>query len=43
MIKNKHATKEERQKELKYYCNKCDFGSFNQILLVRHLEVIKNI
>ena len=40
---NKHATKEERQKEFKYYCDKCDFGCFTQILLDRHLETQKHL
>jgi len=40
---NKHATKEERQKDFPFYCDKCDFGSFNKILLDRHLETQKHI
>ena len=39
----KHATKEERQKEMKFYCEKCDFGCFVQILFDRHLETKKHI
>jgi ribosomal protein L35 len=38
----KHATKEERQKEMKFYCEKCDFGCFVQILFDRHLETKKH-
>jgi ribosomal protein L35 len=40
---NKHAQKEERIKEFPFYCDKCDFGSFNQILLDRHLETEKHL
>ena len=40
---NKHALKEERQQNFPFYCNKCDFGSFNQILLDRHLETEKQL
>lgn len=40
---NKHATKEERLKDFPFYCDKCDFGSFNQILLNRHLETQKHL
>ena len=38
----KHSTKEERQKEMKFYCEKCDFGCFVQILFDRHLETKKH-
>ena len=40
---NNHATKEERQKEFKYYCDKCDFGCFINILFIRHLETQKHL
>ncbi len=30
------------QKEFKFYCKKCDFGCFAEVLLNRHLET-KNI
>ena len=39
----KHSTKEERQKEMKFYCEKCDFGCFVQILFDRHLETKKHL
>jgi KRAB domain-containing zinc finger protein len=26
---NEHASKEEREKNFKYYCNMCDFGTFS--------------
>jgi len=40
---NKHTPKEERQKEFKFYCDKCDFGCFVNILFQRHLETQKHI
>ena len=40
---NNHALKEERQQKFKYYCDKCDFGCFTQILLNRHLETQKHL
>ena len=39
---NNHAIKDERQKEFKFYCEKCDFGCFIQLLFVRHLETLKH-
>ena len=39
----KHATTEERSKEFKFYCDKCDFGTFAEILFTRHLETKKHI
>ena len=38
----KHATIEERSKEFKFYCDKCDFGTFAEILFTRHLETKKH-
>ena len=35
--------KEERQNQMKYYCEKCDFGTNAQILFNRHLETNKHI
>jgi len=40
---NKHASKEERQKEFNFYCDKCDFGCFINILFKRHLETQKHL
>ena len=40
---NKHATKEERVKGFKFYCDKCDFGCFVDILFKRHLETLKHL
>jgi hypothetical protein len=39
---NKHSTKEERQKSFNFYCEKCDFGCFVEILYTRHLETKKH-
>ena len=40
---NKHATKEERQSGFTFYCDKCDFGCFVEVLYTRHLETKKHI
>ncbi len=40
---NKHATKEERQNGFNFYCDKCDFGCFVNILFSRHLETQKHL
>ena len=40
---NKHATTEERKNEFTFYCDKCDFGCFVEILFSRHLETKKHI
>ena len=40
---NKHATKEERKQQFKFYCDKCDFGCFVEVLLNRHLETQKHL
>lgn len=42
-ILTKHSTPERRKKEFKYYCDKCDFGTFTQILFSRHQETKKHI
>ena len=42
-ILTKHSTKEERKKEMKHYCDKCDFGTNVNILFQRHLETQKHI
>jgi hypothetical protein len=39
---NKHATKEERNGFI-FYCEKCDFGCFVEILYSRHLETKKHL
>lgn len=38
----KHSSKEERKIGFKFYCEKCDFGTFAQILFTRHLETKKH-
>lgn len=35
-ILTKHKTKEEREKEFKYYCKRCDYGTFTKSLFDRH-------
>jgi len=40
---NKHATFEERQNGFTFYCDKCDFGCFVEVLYTRHLETKKHI
>ena len=40
---NKHASFEERQIGFNFYCYKCDFGCFVEILYIRHLETKKHI
>jgi hypothetical protein len=40
---NQHSPKEERKKEFKYYCERCDFGTFVEILFTRHTETKKHI
>lgn len=39
----KHLSKEERKLGFKFYCDKCDFGTFGEILFTRHLETKKHI
>ena len=42
-ILTNHSTIEERKQKLKYYCEKCDFGTNAEILFQRHLETQKHI
>ena len=42
-ILTNHSTKEERKKVMKYYCDKCDFGTNVEILFQRHLETQKHL
>ena len=39
----KHSSKEEQKIGFKYYCDKCEFGTFGDILFTRHLETKKHI
>ena len=38
----KHSTPEERKKKFTYYCDKCDFGTYTEILFKRHTETKKH-
>jgi hypothetical protein len=38
-----HSNKEERKREFKYYCEKCDFGTYAEILFTRHYETKKHL
>lgn len=38
-----HSTKEERKTSMKFYCDKCDFGTNAEILFNRHLETQKHL
>ena len=39
---NNHSSIEERKKEFKYYCAKCDFGCFAEICYTRHIDTKKH-
>jgi len=39
---NEHGTKEEREKEFKYYCEYCDIGSFSIDIMERHKNTEKH-
>lgn len=41
-ILTKHSTPKERKEQFKYYCEKCDFGTFTEILFKRHEETKKH-
>jgi hypothetical protein len=36
-ILNNHSTKNERKEKYKYYCDKCDFGTFSKQRYEEHL------
>ena len=38
-----HSNKEERKRDFKYYCEKCDFGTYAEILFTRHCESKKHL
>ena len=42
-ILTKHSGPDKKKKEFTYYCEKCDFGTFTQILFTRHQEAKKHI
>lgn len=35
-VLNKHASLEEREKQFKYYCKLCDFGTFSKDTIEVH-------
>lgn len=42
-ILTKHSVPEKRKEQFKYYCEKCDFGTFTEILFKRHNETKKHL
>jgi len=42
-ILTNHSSKEDRKNQMKYYCDKCDFGTNAEVLFQRHLETKKHI
>ena len=41
-VLNKHGTKDERDKNFKYYCKDCDFGVFIEQLYKLHCNTLKH-
>ena len=41
-VLNEHSTKEEREKEFKYYCKSCDFGTFSKDTYEVHTNTNKH-
>lgn len=41
-ILSKHSTVDEKKKEFKYYCEKCDFGAFAKQLYDKHCNTTKH-
>ena len=39
---NEHGTTKEREKEFKYYCKDCDYGTFSIDLYKDHIETNKH-
>lgn len=39
---NEHASREEREKEFKYYCKYCDFGTYSNDLINTHNKTEKH-
>jgi len=39
---NYHSNKEEREKEFKYYCKYCDYGTFAVSFIEKHNNTIKH-
>ena len=42
-ILNNHSTIEEREKGFKFYCKKCNFGSFTKSCYNKHLDTLNHI
>lgn len=40
---NEHSTIEEREKEFKYYCKNCDYGTISKDLFLRHQQTQKHM
>ena len=40
---NEHATLEEREKDFKYYCKYCNFGTFSKNIIETHNKTKKHI
>ena len=40
---NEHGTIEEREKEFKYYCKDCDFGTFSIDIIEKHKKTKKHL
>ena len=39
---NKHSNPKDREKEFKYYCKWCDYGSFSKDSYDKHTDTIKH-
>lgn len=39
---NYHSSKEEKKENFKYYCEKCDFGTFSEQLFIMHKNTNKH-
>ncbi len=40
---NMHCSIEEREKEFKYYCKNCDYGTISKDLFEKHLKTEKHL
>jgi hypothetical protein len=38
-----HSTKEEKKDKFKFYCEKCNFGTYSEILYKKHTDSKKHI
>ncbi len=39
---NNHQSKEDRKTQFKYYCEKCDFGTFIELTFTKHTNTNKH-